>query len=122
MNSIGWVQEAMGQALEAVACRDPQLLRKIALPHWYGRYTHSTHEGNSTASCRTAFSMQEIGTDIHHLLAEVHRSGEQEINEIQEVKVLEYVWKRQFEKPDQMLNDCGSCIHRERSNWSGRYQ
>ena len=104
----------MSQMLEVLAVRFPDWLRKITLPHWYGRYTH-TMTGNPPD--QSEFSMEEIAADIDHILDEIHRSSPLGISELQEVKALERVWKQQIKKPltdkHEKLNakDCTSCVY-----------
>jgi transposase len=114
INRLNWMQVSMSQMLEVLAVRFPDWLRKITLPHWYGRYTH-TMTGNLPD--QSEFSMEEIAADIDHLLDEIHRSSPLGISELQEVKALERVWKQQIKKPltdkHEILNpkDCAYCIH-----------
>ena len=114
INRLNWMQVSMSQMLEVLAVRFPDWLRKITLPHWYGRYTH-TMTGNPPD--QSEFSMEEIAADIDHILDEIHRSSPLGISELQEVKALERVWKQQIKKPltdkHEKLNakDCTSCVY-----------
>jgi hypothetical protein len=123
LNSMDSIQEAMSQAIEAMACKSPESLRKIALPHWYGRYGRSTSRLDFAGTQRqTATSAQEIRSDIRHLLDEVRRSDWSDVNQLREVKVLELMWKQQFERSDRTSHrkdkfvetqlDCDSCTLR----------
>jgi hypothetical protein len=114
------IQEAMSQAIEAMACKSPERLRKIALPHWYGRYGGSTSRlGLSGGKSQRDVSAQEIRSDIRHLLAEIHQLDWPEANQLREVKALEFLWKQQFEHSARISNrkdnivenllDCESC-------------
>jgi transposase len=114
INRLNWMQAAMSRMLEVLAVRFPDWLRKITLPHWYGRYNH-TVTGNLPE--RQEFSMEEIAADIDHILDEIHRSSPLGISELKEVKALERVWKQQIKRPltdkHEILNpkDCVSCVH-----------
>jgi len=121
-NRLDRAQQAMYQALEVLAVRSPDWLRRIALPHWYGRYNHIAARSDLAASLgQQQFSMEEISADIHHLLEEIHRSGSREISELHEVKVLDQVWLQQLQTLDKTLNnvpeilnsnDCDRCAHK----------
>jgi hypothetical protein len=87
----------MHQALEVLAVRFPDWLRKVVLPHWYGRYNHVTPRLEVALLLgQQRFFMEEIGADIHHLMNEIDRSGVKEMGELQEIKVLHQVWAQQF--------------------------
>jgi len=120
LNRLDQAQQAMNRGLEVLAVRFPNWLRKIALPHWYGRYNHTTHRFDEAAlPGEERFSMEEISADIHHLLEEIHQSGSPEISELYEVRALDRVWS-QFQARDQAQNagiqilnskDCNACTH-----------
>lgn len=97
LNRLNRAQQAMHQVLEELAARFPQWLRKNALPHWYGRYNPAKPRLDVAVLLgQQRFLMEEIGSDIDHLLAKVHQSGSQEISELHVVKVLEQVGSQQF--------------------------
>jgi transposase len=132
VNRLGLIDGAICQAIGSLACTSPVWLRKIALPHWYGRYNQTAPGFDSTAPLsHQELSIREIGTDILYLLEEVRCSGSDEIKELYEVKMLDLIWKRQLEKSDQGLNDdgnllklnpCDACIYKERTNLDAKYQ
>lgn len=117
INRLNWIQGSMSQMLEVLAVRFPDWLRKVTLPHWYGRYNH-TMPGFKTGNQphHTEASMEEIAADIDHLLDEIHRSSPPRISELQEVRALERIWQQQIKRPlidkHETLNpkDCASCI------------
>ncbi len=118
VNRLVWAQEALREVLEVLAGRFPEWLRKVTLPHWYGRYSHTTpgfEAGNLPD--QQEFFMEEIAADIDHLLDEIHRSSPPEISELQEVRALEHAWKQQVKKlladKHETLKpkDCASCVH-----------
>lgn len=98
VNRLNRAQQAMNQVLETLAARFPAWLRKIALPHWYGRYNYATPRLDVAILLgQQRFFVEEIGADIHHLLNEIRRSGSPEICELHEVQVLDQVWSQQFQ-------------------------
>jgi hypothetical protein len=110
----------MHQALEILAVRFPQWLRKISLPHWYGRYNPTLPRLDVAILLgQQRFFMEEIASDIHHLLEKVDQSGSREICELHEVKVLHRVWSQMFPLTNQASNnrlealsirDCDLCF------------
>jgi transposase len=123
LNRLHQAQQAMNQALEVLAVRYPQWLRKIALPHWYGRYNPTIPRLDvAILFGEQRFLMEEIASDINHLLQKVYQSGSPEMNQFYEFRVLEQVWTQQFEllnqpvrdRPETLLsNDCEVCFHNE---------
>jgi transposase len=121
LNCLHQAQQAMNQALEVLAVRCPQWLRKIALPHWYGRYNPTVPRLDVAILLgQQRFLMEEIASDIHHLLEKVHQSGSGEIRELHEVKVLNRVRSQLFQVTGQSQNnrleamnikDCDFCFH-----------
>jgi transposase len=116
-NRLNWIQVTMSQMLEVLAVRFPEWLRKVTLPHWYGRY-NQTMSGFGVGNWprQPEFSMEEIAADIDHLLDEIHRSSPHGIGQLQEVRALECIWKQQIKKSlsdkYELLNpkDCAACI------------
>jgi transposase len=131
-NHLSLIHEALSKALEALACNFPTWLQEIALPHWNDRYIYLVHRFYSTAPPRQQEqSLKEIHTDIHYLLEKVHRSGSDEIKELQEIKVLDHICMRQFEKSCQVMknrgkfskfNNCDFCLHKERMDPDSMYE
>jgi transposase len=117
-NRLNWMQVAMSRMLEVLAVRFPDWLRKVTLPHWYGRYNH-TMRGFKTGNqpYHNEASMEEIAADIDHLLDEIHRSSPLAVCELQEVRAVERIWKQRIKRPlidkHETLNpnDCKSCVH-----------
>ena len=126
LNRLHRAQQAMYQALEVLAARFPQWLRKTAQPHWYGRYNPAVPRlGVAILLGQQRFLMEEIGSDIQHLLEKAHQSGSREISELYEVRVLDQVWSQQFQSLGQAgterleilsSKDCDVCSH----NGAGR--
>lgn len=122
VNRLNQVQQAMNRVLEILAARFPQWLRTIALPHWYGRYNPAIGKFDGTIlPGQQRFFMEEIGSDIQHLLEKARQSGLREISELHEVRLLEQVWLQQLQtleplQPDwlELLShkDCENCSQR----------
>jgi len=121
-NRLSHAQQAMNQVLEVLAARFPDWLRKVALPHWYGRYSRATPRLEVAILLgQQRFLMEEIGADIHHLLEKIRQSGSRELVELQEVKALNQVWSQQFKVlnavpnhwPENLnMQDCSTCAYR----------
>jgi transposase len=122
VNRLNHAQQAMNQVLEVLAARFPDWLRKVALPHWYGRYSHATPRLEVAMLLgQQRFLMEEIGADIHHLLGKIDQSGLRELGELHEVQALGQVWSQQFKElnltsshwPEKLnLKDCNTCAYR----------
>lgn len=122
VNRLNHALQAMNQVLEVLAARFPGWLRKIALPHWYGRYNHVTPRLEVAMLLgQQRFLIEEIGADIHHLLEKVRQSGSRELQELQEVRALNQLWLQQFKGLDSKqslwpetlnLKDCDTCAYR----------
>jgi hypothetical protein len=118
VNRLDHAQQAMNQVLEILAARFPGWLLKTALPHWYGRYNRAIPRLEVALLLgQQQFLMEEIGTDIHHLLEKIHQSDSPEIGELHEVKTLDQVWSQQFQAlnlTDQFpesMRDCNTCAY-----------
>jgi hypothetical protein len=97
VNRLNRARQAMHQALEMLAFGFPEWLRKVTLPHWYGRYSSATPRLDlAVLPGKQQFLMEEIAADIHYLLIEVHRSGSGKIRELHEIKVLNQLWTQQL--------------------------
>jgi transposase len=126
VNRLNRAQQAMHQALEVLAFQFPEWLRKATLPHWYGRYNRATPRLEVAMLLgQQRFLMEEIGTDIHYLLSEVHQSGSRELNELHEIKVLDQLWIQQFQTPylthwpeKLTLDHCNVCPYKARGRRS----
>ncbi len=121
INRLDHAQQAMNQVLEILAAKFPDWLRKMALPHWYGRYNPVAPRLEMPILLGQQQALMEaIGADIHHLLEEIQQSGSQELSEFPEVKVLDRVWSQQFEAPSltsvhwhENFKDCNTCTYRD---------
>ncbi|HSB01835.1 MAG TPA: transposase [Anaerolineales bacterium] len=121
VNRLNHAQQAMNQVLEILAARFPDWLRKMALPHWYGRYNRTIPRLEAALLLgQQRFLMEEIGADIHHLLERIHHSGSCELAELDEVKILDQVWAQQFSvlglrpnywQENSNLRNCDTCAY-----------
>jgi transposase len=131
INRLGMVSGAMSQAIEILVRRFPDWLRKIARPHWYGRYNQTAPSFDASASLnRHELSIQAIGADLEYLLEAAHASGCAEIYELPEIKRLEQVRSWQSRKPNMLSDamggllthdDCDFCIYPERIGSDDKY-
>jgi transposase len=118
INRLNWIKTTLSQMIEILAVRFPEWLRKITLPNWHEPYDHRM-SGFETGywSDQHKFSVEKITADIDHLLEEIHRASPLGISELQEVRALEHIWKKQIKKPltdrHEILNarDCASCVY-----------
>ena len=123
LNRLQFVQQAMHQALEVLAVQFPQWLRQIVLPHWYGRYNPTLSRLDVAFRFgQGRFLMEEIASDIHHLLENVQQSGSRSMKELHQIRVLDRLWSQQLlgltrerEKKPEIFSstDCESCFHNE---------
>ncbi len=121
VNRLDHAQQAMNQILEILATRFPDWLRRMALPHWYGRYNRVTPRLEVAVLLgQQRFLMEEVGTDIQHLLEKIHQSGLPELDDLYEVKVLDQIQSHQFKAsslvtnqwPEQLnLKACSTCAY-----------
>jgi len=121
INRLTWIQQAMYEALGAVAGKSPDWLRRIALPHWYGKFSNLSFGSNQPMSInQQELAIQKLGEDVHYLLKEVRRSNLNEINEIREIQALQQIWELQYEKPSleppkrretHKQHGCNACIN-----------
>lgn len=120
VNRLNRAQQAMHGALEVLALRFPEWLRKAALPHWYGRYNRGTPRLEVAMLLgQQRFLMEEVSADILHLLNEAHRSVLPELSELHEIKVLNQIWSEQFQAlklnhwPEELtLDQCNVCSYK----------
>jgi hypothetical protein len=105
LNRLYRTQQAMNRALEVLAVRYPEWLRKIALPHWYGRYNPAfPRQEMAVLPGQHQFLLEEIASDIHQLLEKVRQSGLQELSALSEIKGLAQVSSQPFQPSDPLTN------------------
>jgi transposase len=90
LSRVEELAEAMSLALEALAARQPDWLRAMSLPHWYGRY------GPKLATLYRSSCKEEhealaraIGADISYLLEAIAEAGNPDLARLPEVQALE---------------------------------
>jgi transposase len=92
------VARAMGLALEALASRRPEWLRRTSLPHWYGRYDCALPGQRSPGSRADQDALvQAIGADISYLLEAIAKADEPDLALLPEVQALRRTWREQYE-------------------------
>lgn len=119
LNRLHWIRQAMQQTLGALAGSNPDWLRQIMLPHWYGRFNTLPYSASPTQTVRqNELALEQLGADIDYLLEEVRRTNSCEIAEMREIKTLHHIWQRQFagrgtdaliEGRNSKWNNCDSC-------------
>jgi transposase len=98
VNRLSWALQTMQESLEALAGTNPDWLRRIALPHWYGRYNHGAPGLDPDASpWRSENSLREIGNDIQYLLGEIRKFASPQMDELREIRKLQHTWRWMFE-------------------------
>lgn len=101
INHNAALHEAIHQAVEVLAVQYPEWLQKIALPHWYGRYTGISIPPTGDDAC----FIEEGIADIRYLLERIQRSGSAEMLELEEIKTLDQVKSRHLQKQSQILHE-----------------
>lgn len=99
-NRLKLVMEAMRLAMEMLATCCPEWLQKIALPHWYERYSSSAQSFRFPRATeeREAQGL-EIGADGFYLLqALAQRDAPELAFAMTEIKSLQQMWDHHFEK------------------------
>ena len=114
------ILEGMHRALETLAATHGDWLRMVALPVWYERYSYKKKtsfwpNGNGEWKTKTI----QIGTDIHYLLEQIHKSPQPGIESLREVRNLRKLWEEQYEMTSDepspariirwRLRGCASC-------------
>jgi hypothetical protein len=85
----------MFYAIEALSANHFAWLRKVALPHWYERYSHSLSMLDSGLSIRQKeFTLEDVRVDIQYLIQAADQSNSPVINEVPEVKNLRRIWNQ----------------------------
>ena len=101
--------DAMLRSVEALSADQFVWFRRIAKPFWYERYSHTKSIFNTGSSIRYQGStLEDIKADIQYLLQSVAQLDSQEVNEIEEIKILKRMWDKMscFE----FDNNCHTCL------------
>jgi transposase len=103
------VVESMFYTIESLSANHFAWLRKVALPHWYERYSHSLLMLDSGLSIRQKeFTLEDVRVDIQYLIQAADQSNSQTINDVPEVKNLRHIWNLlQNENPG---DKCAYCF------------
>jgi len=120
LTRLDWVIQAMYQALEAMAAYQPEMLRAVALPHWYDRYNHRKQKSSFQKSERKrSAKVLEIAADIQYFLGEIDKAQNPDLAALQEVQWLRQILEEQFVICTDMtahtqhvqwrFNGCASC-------------
>ncbi len=103
------VVESMFRAIEALSANHFTWLRKVALPHWYERYSHSLLMLDSGRSVRKKeFTMEDVRVDIEYLMQAADQSNSQRINEVPEVIILRRIWNQLIN--EEPKDPCAYCF------------
>lgn len=105
------LMETMLRSVEALSANHFHWLRRIALPHWYQRYSRSIAISDSIhPSGRQELTQEEIQGDIQHLLFEINDPNSPDMTELHEIRQLRLTWEELTCSPS--AKDCGHCIKR----------
>jgi transposase len=95
LSALEGLAEAMGLALEAVACRQPDWLRATSLPHWYERYDPRTSARDLPGSAKDRQAqVQAIEADVSHLLESMADTEASDLALLPEVQALRRMWRQ----------------------------
>jgi hypothetical protein len=98
LTRVAEAARAMRQVLEALAAREPEWLRQIALPHWYERYGHPLGVGALPASeGERAVLLTAIGEDVSYLLEAAREARVPSLDALPEVLALRQLWQERLE-------------------------
>lgn len=119
LNRLLWLYQAMDEALEVLARRQPAWLGEVARPYWYTLYrTIAPQAGDLAGKEVTDAVSLTIGGDILYLLEKIGAVGERELTSQREIAVLERMWGEQFERDDageiHLCRHCGFCSAKSR--------
>jgi len=110
LNQTAWFVEALGRALEAIASYSPDLLRRLALPHWYTQYATDLSDELAIASSSDVESAyQAVMKDISHLLTGLALYSDEEPGRLPEVRRLRRSWQLDCERCDLRDRACVFC-------------
>lgn len=84
--------DLLSRAIEAMAINQPEILRRIAKPHWYMRYRHSSVDKEPTIeSCKQlelACSLREDALYLLSVIKDVHEPSLSSLLEIQSLTLM----------------------------------
>ncbi len=89
LNQVAWLEDAMVQALYALATSRPEWLRQTALAHWYARYTpHRSRDILSPADGSLDSAVIAIESDIGYLLQVLSEESAADLAQLPEIQRL----------------------------------
>jgi len=94
MNQLDRFREDVSQAIEVLACHQPEMLRSLAQPHWYDRYRQGRAYRPASAAEQRAHA-QTLGSDAWHLLQAVSRAGNRGAEDLPEIRHLSSAFNKQ---------------------------
>jgi len=94
LNQLDRLHEDVSQAIEVLACHQPDVLRDLAQPHWYDRYREGRDFRPRSAAEQRACA-QMLGSDACHVLQTVAQVGDSRTKDLPEIRRLSGVWSRQ---------------------------
>ena len=101
LSRVGEARVSIEAALEALASRDPEWLRRVTLPHWFERYDQQFSAQQLPRSQEELASLVEaIAADISYLLRATERADAPGLASLPEVQALRQVWQQQSEGKD----------------------
>jgi transposase len=107
------VCEAIREALEVMATKQPEMLRGISLSYWFIRYNTYCQNLNLRVERGDLVALaQVIGADGLHLLKAISKAESPEMADLPEALALQQAWQDQYEWVAGKLSwRKGSCAH-----------
>jgi transposase len=94
---LAFAWEAIEQALEVLAIRQPDWLRSIALPYWYERYAFRVKPIDfSGDASELEASTKAIGADMTYLLKALPDARDSSLEELPQILFLKQIWLEQY--------------------------
>jgi hypothetical protein len=100
----------MHQALETLAVHQPQWLRQVALPHWYGHYSRQLAQRLLDSTQEPYRLITELKTDIAYLLKAVEDSEKRDLASLPEIQSLQQAWLQNTAQGAWRAEGCVSCV------------
>lgn len=98
LNQLERMHDGVSQAIGALAGHQPELLRALALPHWYHRYQGGKQKGSESIDAdEQQLCAQALGADARHLLQSVEATGDPDAAGLPEIRQLAAILKQQYE-------------------------
>ncbi len=114
LTQVDWLAQAFGQALEYLAAYQPELLRKMTLPHWYERYNRRLESIVKTHSAKDLGALAVVmGKDTLHLLRAIRECENPDLIHMPEIQALGRIYDQQFRLDGDEIEwraVCSECI------------